>query len=201
MPHLFPLIGLILSLLIFNQHAADAQNAAAPAAHRASLQQDESPQKQKDSKSRSYRFERKISREVLENYLSRAISMEGLLNGRGDLDDNIRMLRSVGAKFVGRSLCLWGNEANLLQNFETAPGSRFPTGSSSTADPDMILQACIFEIVTSQVEQIPVPEWAFKALGQPVEQRNFRYADMLYPDGRRQNQWGQNSSVPDVSRP
>ena len=33
------------------------------------------------------------------------------------------------------------------------------------------------------------------------EKRNFRYADMLYPDGRRQNQWGRNASVPDVSRP
>ena len=65
----------------------------------------------------------------------------------------------------------------------------------------MILQACIFEIVTSQVNQVPVPEWAFVALGQPVEQRNFRYADMLYPDGKRVNQWGRNGSVPDVSRP
>jgi hypothetical protein len=64
----------------------------------------------------------------------------------------------------------------------------------------MILQACIFEIVTKQVEQVPVPEWAFTALGQPVEKRNFRYADMLYPDGRRQNQWGRAASVPDVSR-
>ena len=29
----------------------------------------------------------------------------------------------------------------------------------------MILEACIFEIVTPQVEQVPVPEWAFTALG------------------------------------
>src|SRR5437660_264500 len=37
--------------------------------------------------------------------------MEGLLTGRGDLDDNIRMLKHTGAKFIGRSLCLLGNEA------------------------------------------------------------------------------------------
>ena len=67
-----------------------------------------------------YRFDRTISREVLENYLSRAITMEGLLNGRGDLDDNVRMLTSTGAKFIGRSLCLWGGEANLLNNLRTA---------------------------------------------------------------------------------
>ena len=61
-----------------------------------------------------------MSREVLENYLPRSISMEGLLNGRGDLDDNIRMLKSTGAKFIGRSLCLWGQEGNLLRNLERA---------------------------------------------------------------------------------
>ena len=139
-----------------------------------------------------------MSREVLENYLSRSISMEGLLNGRGDLDDNIRMLKSTGAKFIGRSLCLWGGEANLLRNLERA---KEQVPKVHAADPEMILQACIFEIVTTQVNQVPVPEWAFVALGLPVEKRNFRYADMLYPDGRRKDHWRAGNSVPDVSRP
>ena len=65
----------------------------------------------------------------------------------------------------------------------------------------MTLQACIFEIVTTQVDQVPVPEWAFVALGLPVEKRNFRYADMLYPDGKRKDHWRAGNSVPDVSRP
>jgi hypothetical protein len=47
---------------------------------------------------RDYDFRQRISREVLDNYLLRAISMEGLLNGRGDLDD-IRMLGQIGAKY------------------------------------------------------------------------------------------------------
>ena len=149
-------------------------------------------------KPRDYHFDTTISREVLENYLSRSISMEGLLNGRGDLDDNIRMLKEIGAKFIGRSLCLWGREADLLRNLERA---RQQIPKVHAADPEMILQACIFEIVTSQVNQVPVPEWAFVALGEPVEKRNFQYAKMLYPDGKRVNQWGRNGSVPDVSRP
>ena len=143
-----------------------------------------------------YRFDGTISREVLENYLSRAITMEGLLTGRGDLDDNLRMLKHIGAKFIGRSLCLWGGEANFLRNLELA---RRAVPKVREADPDMILQACVFEIVTMQVEQIPVPEWAFTALGQPVEKRNFRYADMIYPQNQRRNM-GRNGSVPDVSR-
>jgi hypothetical protein len=151
-----------------------------------------------DPQPRVYRFDGTMSRLVMENYLSRSISMEGLLNGRGDFDDNVRMLKHTGAKFIGRSLCLWGGEANLLRNLDRA---KLLVPKLHEADPEMILQACVFEIVTAQVDQVPVPAWAFVALGQPVETRNFRYADMLYADGRRKNQWGRNGSVPDVSRP
>ena len=58
----------------------------------------------------------------------------------------------------------------------------------------MILQACIFEIVTTQVDQVPVPDWAFAALGQPVEKRNFRYADMLYPERALQGSLAQRAT-------
>lgn len=149
------------------------------------------------SPSGPYAFDQTISRPVLERYLSRAITMEGLLNGRGDLDDNIRMLEGIGAKFIGRSLCLWGGEANLVANLERA---RQQVPRLHAADPDLILQACIFEIVTTQVEQVPVPDWAFAAMGQAVEPRNFHYADMLYPDGQFEDHWRRGQSVPDVSR-
>ncbi len=145
-----------------------------------------------------YAFDATMSRPVLERYLSRAITMEGLLNGRGDLEDNIRMLKGLGAKLIGRSLCLWGGEANLLANLERA---RQQAPRVHAADPEMILQACIFEIVTTQVEQVPVPAWAMVALGQAPEPRRFRYADMLYPDGRFKDHWRPGQSVPDVSRP
>lgn len=149
-------------------------------------------------KPRDYTFDKTISREVLDNYLARSISVEGILNGKGDLDDHVRMLKGTGAKFIGRSICLWGGEANLLKNFERA---RQQVPKLHKADPDMVLQACIFEIVTTQVEQVPVPDWALKALELPAEKRNFRYADMLYPDGKRKDHWRAGSSVPDVSRP
>lgn len=146
----------------------------------------------------AYHFDRTISRSVLEDYLSRAITMEGWLNGRGDFDDNTRMLKSIGAKFIGRALCLWGGEANLLSNLDRA---KQLTPKVHAADPEMMLQACIFEIVTTQVDQVPVPDWAFAAFSQPVEKRTFRYADMLYPDGRFKDHWRAGQSVPDVSRP
>ena len=147
--------------------------------------------------SRNFHFDGPMPREVLENYLSRAITMEGMFNGRGDLDDNVRMLKSTGAKFIGRSLCLWGGEAKLLSNLERAKAL---VPKVHAADPEMILQSCVFEIVSEQVNEVPVPDWAFVAFGKPVEKRNFRYADMIYPEGQRRN-WGRNASVPDVSRP
>jgi hypothetical protein len=97
------------------------------------------------------------------------------------------MLKATGARFIGRSLCLWTDEANLLRNLERA---RKQLPKVHAADPDMILQACIFESVSTHVEQVPVPDWAFKALSQPVEKRNFRCADMLYPDDRRKLETG-----------
>jgi hypothetical protein len=146
---------------------------------------------------KDYQFNKTIARPVLERYLSRAITMEGLVSGRGNFADNIRMLRDLEAKFIGRSICLWGGEAKLLQNLEAAR-RQFP--QVRAIGEEVIFEACIFEIVTRQVEEIPVPAWAFVALKQPVETRNFRYAEMLYPQGTRVNQFGEGASVPDVSR-
>jgi hypothetical protein len=91
-----------------------------------------------------YHFDRTISREVLENYLARSISVEGVFNGRGDLDDNIRMLKGLGVKYAGRSLCLWGAENNFLANMERA---RKQVPKAIAADPEMVLEACVFETV------------------------------------------------------
>jgi len=51
-----------------------------------------------------YRFDGTISRPVLENFLARSISVEGVFNGRGDLEDNIRMLKSIGDRLPGAGL-------------------------------------------------------------------------------------------------
>ena len=46
-------------------------------------------------------------------------------------------------------------------------------------NPDIILEACVFEIVSREVEGLAVPDWAFKALGRPAERRR-REAVVLY---------------------
>jgi hypothetical protein len=149
------------------------------------------------AKKRDYKFKKTISREVLENYLDRSITIQNLLTDDKTFDDNLRMMKNIGVKFVGRAVCQWGNEAQIPENLikEKALADKV-----HAADPDVILQACIFEIVTPQVNQVPVPDWAFKALNMPVEKRNFNYDAMLYPDGKFKGQWGR-GSVPDVSQP
>src|SRR5258708_4749537 len=150
---------------------------------------------------RDYRFDSSMSEEVLRSYLSRSMTTMYLLTSHGDFEDNLRMLTNCGVKFAGRAVYQWGREEGgapaIPKKLEQAKAK---SAKIHGADPELILQACIFEIVSRDVNDLPVPAWAFGELGRPVEARNFRYEEMTYQSGRGSNQWGQGSSVPDVSR-
>ncbi len=144
-----------------------------------------------------YDFEGPIEREVLEKYLSRSITMLDLLTGRGNTDDHLRMLENTGAKFIGRTIYLWGHESTLPEKLEIA---RRIVPKVRKTDPEMLLQACAFEIVTTEVESLPIPEWVFEAFDLTPTKRHFRYPDMLYPSGRGHDHWWKGASIPDISR-
>lgn len=155
-----------------------------------------------------YNFDsRGISRTVLENYLKHSITMTGLLEHESlvadgafpDKADDIRLIRNIGAKFIGRSLYRWGNE-DILNNPLFLEEAKRIVALFRKTDPDIVFQACLFEIVTQKVNNIKVPAVAFEILGLPPEDRNFRYEDMIAPDGKFVNHWRSGSSVPDVSR-
>jgi len=146
---------------------------------------------------RDYRFDGQVSRAVLDNYLSRAVTFSEFLHGKGNVADNLRFLTNTGAKFVGRAIYRWGGEDKLPGLLETAA----PIAQQAhRADPELILQAACFEIVTTAVGHLPVPAWVFREFELPVEQRHFRYEAMLYPNGRRVDQWSKGGSVPDISQ-
>ena len=63
--------------------------------------------------------------------------------------------------------------------------------------PALVIEACVFEIVTCQVDNLPIPSQVFEAFGLEPLQRNFNYSAMLYPDGSFVDLWGHNKSVPD----
>lgn len=156
--------------------------------------------------SQDFQFDGSITRPVLENYLERSITFAELLhddlnqprNSQGvDPRDNVRLLLSSGAKFVGRALIVWGREQELATFLKTAKPY---AALLHKGDPEIILQAAEFEIVTPGVESVSIPEHVFHEFSLPVENRHFRYRDMLYADGRFVDHWGRGGSVPDMSR-
>jgi hypothetical protein len=154
-----------------------------------------------------YQFKNGISQEVLGNYLSRAITMNGL-SYSDTPEDDYRMIKKLRAKFIGRVSYIWNaqtdfpnyygklvEEADLFQQAETA------SKRLHEIDPEIIVQACIFEIVEKDyVNQVDVPARVFAEFGLKPVARKFSYEAMLYQDGLFWNQWGRGQSVPDMSR-
>jgi hypothetical protein len=111
----------------------------------------------------------------------------------------MRMVKDIGAKFIGRSIYRWGGES-LLNKPEFWSKAKAFAGELHAYDPDIIFQGCLFEIVTEEVNQVKIPDWVFKGYGLPVESRNFSYVDMLNKEGLLVDHWRKGSSVPDISR-
>jgi hypothetical protein len=144
-----------------------------------------------------FTFDGSMSRPVLENFLSHSITMSHFLQSSDPVDDDLRMIQHIGAKFLGRTFLHWGSEGKLLENLAHAGAI---AQQIHAIDPQIILQAGIFEVVSHEVNRIPIPAWVFAGFGRDAEARSFRYADMLYPDGRYVNHWGEQASVPDITR-
>ena len=149
-----------------------------------------------------FTFDGKMSEKNLRAYLSRAMTIQYLLTSHGDIDDNIRMMTNCGVKFAGRAVYQWGREEGGESAIpKKLEGAKIKAEKVHAADPQIILQACIFEITSRDVENLEIPAWVFKELGKAVEARKFKYEDIIYASGPRATQWGANAGVPDVSRP
>lgn len=149
---------------------------------------------------KDYHFDGKPSEEVLCNYLDRAITMMGLLtDSYPDKDADIDFIVETGTKFVGRAVCIWGGE-RIFNNPEWLESAKAYAAKVHEAAPDVVLQGCCFEFMTSQIEELAIPAWTFESLGLPAEQRTFDLEAMLYPDGSFVNHWGGGNSVPDIRR-
>ena len=158
--------------------------------------------------SKEYTFDRSgISREVLENYLSRAVTLTEFLIENpfyndaplSEKEDDIRMLKALKAKFIGRAIYRWGREHLIADTAFWNPARRLME-RMHRHDPEMIFQAAVFEIVTTRVDSIEIPEWSFSALGIPYEKRHFCYEKMLNREGKFVNHWGEGASVPDITQ-
>lgn len=109
----------------------------------------------------------------------------------------MRMLKNEGAKFIGRAAFAW-SETDEEEHFRVA---KERAARAHEADPDFVLQACVFECITKAfIDTVPVPAWVFEAFGQPVENRCFSYDKMLNPGGMYVNHWGKDCSVQDITQ-
>jgi len=152
-----------------------------------------------------------MSEEVLRSYASRAITAEGFCVNSGDIldpifEENLRMILRTGAKYIGRSAFFSWNwnlsAAQIEQHFQLAKDR---AALAHKADSELILQACVFEIVyKGTVNSIAIPDWVFQAFGKTPEHRNFKYDDVIFPAGSQYTTgfWGNNqSAVPDINNP
>lgn len=135
-----------------------------------------------------YRFRGSMSQEVLSNYLDRAMTMQGQATVEGDNQlstaerlRNIAMLHNVGVKFVSRLAGWWENAYDQAAHDALFAQVRWNADRIHARDREVICQAAVFEYVSESVNNIAVPARVFRAFGLPVEQRNFRCQDMLYP--------------------
>lgn len=162
----------------------------------------------KSAGKKSYNFdENGISKEVLSNYLDRAVTMAFFLvpenpEGRRTYPynhDDIRLIKNIGAKFVGRSIYRWGGESRLNDpDFWNTAKSLIDT--LHKFDPEIVFQGCLFEIVSQDVNNVKIPAWVFHDFNLPIKERNFSYNDMLNDKGIFVNHWRKGSSVPDITK-
>ena len=128
-----------------------------------------------------YRFDGTISRKVLENYLDRSVTMAFFLvkgvaeRGRkGYLyrEDDVRLIKNIGAKFIGRAIYRWGGESRLNEPGFWS-GARDLIERIHAFDPDVIFQGCLFEMISQDVDNVNIPAWVFEEYKLPVEERTF----------------------------
>lgn len=137
-------------------------------------------------------FDGSMPRKVLEYYLSHAASAQWISESES-LEDDIRVILKTGLKFLGRAAGIWKGERPEEEHFALVKRS---ADRIHEADPEIILQACIFEaIYREDVEPVKVPAWVFEAFGLPVEDRCFDYDACLFPEGTPT--W---DCMPDISR-
>lgn len=148
-----------------------------------------------------YTFNGTISKEALEAYLSRAVTAAGLFES-DTLEDDLRLIQELGVKFIGRASGIWYMMMDDEEHFRM---SKELADRLHAQDEEIILQACVFEMITEAIEDIKIPAYVFEAFGLPAENRTFRLADTLFLDesagfSNHNSDRRKNGGIPDLER-
>ena len=149
------------------------------------------PAKPNFDKNSPFYFDGAISRQTLENYLDHSITMGYfLVPGKPEgyqfpyRDDDVRMIHNLGAKFIGRAIYRWGEESKLGDPAFLEYAKKMVDRVHS-ADPEVVFQGCLFERVSTDINNLKIPAWVFADFGLPVEDRTFSCAAIIKREGRQ----------------
>jgi hypothetical protein len=158
------------------------------------------PEPEKEKEDMPYYFKNEISEEVLCNYLARAVTISldsNDINPTAKTSHIEKFILNTGAKYICRAATCWNPGSYDYANHKAQKAF---IDRVHAEDPDVVFEACVFECIGTGVNDIAIPEHVFEAFGLPVEKRNFSFAAMCFPDGSYKNQWGANTSVPDITQ-
>ena len=162
---------------------------------------DDTPdQEQEEENAVDYKFKYDVSEEVLCNYLARAVTISPESSGTLSLTGSRhvkKFILNTGAKYICRAATCWAPHPG---DYGTYPGQKAFIEDVHKSDPDVVFEACVFECISTAVNEISIPAWVFEAFGREPEDRCFSFEAMCFPDGSYKNQWGANTSVPDITR-
>ena len=145
---------------------------------------------------KNYTFDTTIEKEVLENYLSRSATAAFFIHTR-TLEDDLRAIKNMGIKFIGRASGIWEPDPDDEEHYRK---SAYLADRVHEVDPEIILQACVFEIAYKQMEQFKIPASVFEAFGLPVEDRGFCLKEMIFPQKPKGFVWEEEIAIPDLNR-
>ncbi len=147
----------------------------------------------------NFTFDGRIEKEVLENYLSRAVTAANLY-ATNTLEDDLRVIKRLGIKFLGRASGIWYMTQDDEEHFAR---SAYLAKRVHEQDPEIILQACIFEWITENIETVRIPDYVQEDFGLEPEDRCFRLEDTLFESGHfisKREEKSKNGGIPDLNR-
>ncbi|MBQ7840450.1 MAG: hypothetical protein IJ390_08220 [Lachnospiraceae bacterium] len=149
----------------------------------------------------NFTFDYKIEKEVLENYLSRAVTAANLF-ATATLEDDLRVIQKLGIKFLGRASGIWYMVQDDDEHFAQ---SKYLADRVHEQDPEIILQACIFEMITQNIETVRIPDQVQAAFGFEPTDRCFRLEDTLFGEepadfSNLREEKSKRGGIPDLSR-
>ena len=100
---------------------------------------------------KNYTFDTTIEKEVLENYLSRAVTAAFFIHTK-TLEDDLRAIKNMGVKFIGRASGIWTPDPDDEEHFRR---SKYLADRVHEVDTEIILQSCIFEAIYQRRNGIP----------------------------------------------